>query len=298
MPYPRGAGHPDYSATGTTKFIPEVWSGKMQVKFYDATVLSVITNNDYEGEIRNHGDKVHIRTIPTLTINNYVKGQTLTYEKPEQAAIDLDIDQGFYWAFVVDQVDRVQSDIALIDTFSSDASEQLKINVDQNVFQYMDDNVGSNNSGATAGRISANINLGATEKIVDCGTVLDEENIPEDGRYMIIPAWMAGLIKKSDLKDASLTGDSTSVMRNGRLGMIDRFTLYSSNLLPTVSDGGNTVTNILFGHRLATTFASQITETESMRAESTFGDLVRGLLVFGREVVKGEGLGLLYARKG
>lgn len=43
-------GHPDYSASGTSDFIPELWSGKMQVKFYASTLLNEICNTDWEGK--------------------------------------------------------------------------------------------------------------------------------------------------------------------------------------------------------------------------------------------------------
>jgi hypothetical protein len=97
---------------------------------------------------------------------------------------------------------------------------------------------------------------------------------------------MAGLIKKSELKDASLTGDSTSPVRNGRLGMIDRFTLYVSHNL-NVSSGK---TSIIAGHKMGFTFASQMTEMETIRAQSTFGNIVRGLQVYGYKVTKPEAL--------
>jgi len=67
----RVSGHPDYSASGASKFIPEIWSGKLLVKFYDATVLPQISNTDYEGEIKNQGDKVYIRTRGSVTIKKY-----------------------------------------------------------------------------------------------------------------------------------------------------------------------------------------------------------------------------------
>jgi hypothetical protein len=118
------------------------------------------------------------------------------------------------------------------------------------------------------------------------GTVLDEANAPEGDRFLIIPAKMAGMIKKSDLKDASLTGDSVSVLRNGRLGMIDRFTLYMSHNLSVTSGKFS----IISGHKMGFTFASQMTEMESIRAESTFGNVIRGLQVYGYKVVKPEAL--------
>jgi hypothetical protein len=94
------------------------------------------------------------------------------------------------------------------------------------------------------------------------------------------------MIKKSDLKDASITGDSMSVIRNGRLGMIDRFTVYMSHNL-SVSSGKF---SLIAGHKMGMTFASQMTNMETIRSESTFGNIVRGLQVYGYKVVKPEAL--------
>lgn len=294
--YPIATGHPDYSGT----FIPEVWSGKLIEHFYDATVLAAISNTDYEGEIRKYGDTVNIRTTPEIEIKEYKKGQTLELSKPEAPKIQLLIDQGEYFACVEDDVDKVQSDIAMMDMWTKDASERMKIRVDSKVLGSIAGDVAAINRGATAGRISQNINLGTAtaavaitkanvlDFIVDLGTVLDEANAPEDNRYLVIPAKMAGMIKKSDLRDASLAGDSTSIMRNGRLGMIDRFTLYMSHNLPN-TDGKF---SIYAGHKMGLTFASQMTNMESMRAETTFGTIVRGLQVYGFKVVKPEALAL------
>lgn len=294
--FPVDAGHPNYSGT----FIPEIWSGKLIEHFYDATVLGAISNTDYEGEIRKFGDTVNIRTTPKIEIKEYKKGMKLELEKPEAPKIQLLIDKGEYFACIEDDVDKIQADIAMMDMWSKDASERMKIKIDTRVLADIGADVAAENKGATAGRISKNFNLGGTgapvsltadsvlDYIVDVGTVLDEANAPEDGRFMVISAKMAGLIKKSDLKDASLTGDSTSVLRNGRLGMIDRFTLYMSHNLPVA--GGETT--IYAGHKMGLTFASQMTEMESLRAESTFGNIIRGLQVYGYKVVKPEALAM------
>lgn len=284
----------------TGNFIPEIWSGKLIENFYDSTVLSAITNTAYEGEIRNYGDTVNIRTAPELTIRDYQKGMTLTVENPDKAKLQLVIDKGEYFAAVEDDVDKIQSDINLMDTWSKDASERMKIKIDTRVLAAMPAGVAAANKGATAGRISLNINLGITatpvaiskttvlDYLVDIGTVLDEANCPESDRWIVIPAKMAGMIKKSDLKDASLTGDASSILRNGRLGMIDRFSVYMSHNL-SVSSGKF---SILAGHKMGTTFASQMTNMETIRSETTFGNIVRGLQVYGYKVVKPEALAL------
>jgi len=300
MAFPVASGRPNYSGN----FIPEIWSSKLITNFYDATVLAAISNTDYEGEIRNQGDTVNIRTQPNITIRDYVKGQNLVVENPDKPKLQLVIDKGEYFACVEDDVDRVQSDVKLMDMWSKDASEQMKIKIDQRVLSDMLTDVASTNRGATAGEQSSAFNLGTagapltvtkdgsggtvsvTDLVVDMGTVLDEANCPEGDRYMVIPARMAGLIKKSELKDASLAGDSQSVVRNGRLGMIDRFTLYVSHNLDVTS--GNT--SIIAGHKMGFTFASQMTEMETIRSETTFGNIIRGLQVYGYKVVKPEAI--------
>lgn len=306
-----GAGSGTDAYTG--KFIPEIWSGKLQVKFYQSTVLSEISNNDWEGEIKDQGDKVEIRTVPTITINNYSKGQSLTSQVPTNDVVELLIDKGKYFSTVVDDVDDVQSDLKLMDIFTNDASQQMKIAIDTDVLSGLVGAPAAANEGATAGAISGDINLGVStggskaavkvltsnviDKIISMGQVLDEQNAPEDGRWLIIPAWLAAQIKSSDLKDASITGDSMTPLRNGRLGMIDRFTLYVSNLLPSqtsiAGEGSDTSVkafSCFAGTRDALTFASQITKMETLRSTSTFGNIVRGLNVYGYKVVKPEAL--------
>lgn len=302
MAFPVAPGRPNYSGN----FIPEIWSGKLIENFYDATVLSAISNTDYEGEIKRQGDTVNIRTQPNITIRDYVKGQNLVVENPDKPKIQLLIDKGEYFACVEDDIDKVQSDIKLMDMWSKDASEQMKIKIDQRVLTDILPDIHALNKGATAGAVSAAFNLGTSgspitvtkdgaggtvsvvDLIVDMGTVLDEANCPESGRFLVIPARMANLIKKSELKDASITGDSQSVVRNGRLGQIDRFTLYVSHNL-NVSSGKY---SIIAGTKMGLTFASQMTEMETIRSETTFGDIVRGLQVYGYKVVKPEALSM------
>ncbi len=298
MAFAIAPGHPAYSGN----FIPEIWAGKLIENFYDATVLSAIANTDYEGSIKAMGDTVNIRTTPEITIRDYVKGQTLVVENPDKPKLQLLIDKGKYFSAVEDDVDKVQSDINLMNAWTTDASEQMKITIDTDVLANYLTDVPAANKGLTAGAVSVGIDLGVAStpnalttsnvlaEIINHGTVLDEANCPSSDRWMIIPAKMAGLIKQSDLKDASITGDGSSPLRNGRLGMIDRFMLYVSHNLPLSATGPSGEYSILAGHKKGLTFASQMTNMETLRAESTFGNIVRGLQVYGYKVVKPEAL--------
>jgi hypothetical protein len=285
----------------------------MVEKFYNSTVLAAISNTDYEGEIKAFGDKVHIRTKPTIAIKEYTADGLLVAERPSGGEVILNIDKGRYWNTILDDVMRTQSDINLLSIWAEDAAEQMKISIDTDVLQQILVQAATANKGATAGASSASINLGITgtplvlaptagsgivdilDAILRLGQVLDEQNIPETGRWLVLPAWAATLIKRSELRQAYLSGDAVSMLRNGRIGMVDRFTIYSSNLLPKgvlaappAPTGGALAageTVMYAGHPHALTFASQMTEMEVMRSEHTFGNLQRGLQVYGYKVI-------------
>ena len=301
------------NAFSSNKFIPEIWSGKLVEKFYDATVLSAISNTDYEGEIKNQGDKVIIRTKPTITINDYRADGALTLSRPEGSNVSLTIDKGKYFAVILDDVMEVQSDLNVMSMWADDASEQFKITIDTDVLLgILDGAKATTNRGATAGRISAAINLGVTssgplalvandpasgevevlDMILRLGQTLDEQNIPETGRWLILPVWAAALIKRSELRQAFVSGDGVSMTRNGRIGMVDRFTIYTSNLLPAGVAGGLAAGEyaVYAGHAHGLTFASQFSKVETLQAESTFGQILRGLQVYGYKVIDSTAL--------
>lgn len=294
-----GAGNGVDGYKTVAKFIPDIWSGKLAVKYYLATCMSEITNNDWEGEIKDQGDKVIIRSTPSITINNYTKGLALSSEVPSSTPIELLIDQGKYFQVVVDDVDVVQSDIKLMSNFTDDASQQMKIAIERDVFAAVFADAAATNKGATAGAISGNIDLGTgaapvavtktnvLDHIINMGLALDENNVPEAGRWLLLPASVIARIKQSDLKNVYMTGDGTSPMRNGKVGMIDRFTLFSSNNLH-IDAGGKY--NIMAGTKDAISWAAQITKMETLRSQTTFGDLVRGLNVYGYKVTKPQAL--------
>lgn len=314
--YPTGSTANAFGASG---YIPEIWSGKLIEKFYDATVLAAISNTDYEGEIKSYGDKVIIRTKPTIIIRDYKADGLLTVDRPEGNFTNLVIDQGKYFNTILDDVMRLQSDINALSIWAEDASEQMKIKIDTAVLLGILNQANAANRGQTAGRISLDIKLGTTganaiqvvpdgavapqQNVIDIilglGQVLDEQNIPETGRWLVCPAWFATYIKKSELRQAYLSGDAVSMLRNGRIGMVDRFTIYVSNLLPAGVAGGLAAGEFVIyaGHSHGLTFASQMTNMETLRSESTFGTLQRGLQIYGYKVIDNIALAQAIVKK-
>ena len=330
------------NTAGTTlgSFVPAIWSGKLNAKFYSTTVFGEIANTNYEGDIKNLGDTVIINNIPDVTINDYTIGQTLSYQVPAPNKIQLNISKAKYFGVNVSDVLAYQSQPKLMDMFTSDAAKQMAIAIDTDILKASIDTAYSNsaasgngyqtqyagnNIGTSAGARTASYNLGgagstyaatlagyrlgtpltlSTSNVLNVITamasVLDEQNVPDTNRFLVISPYVRNLLMNSSFQQAYLTGDSQSILRNGKIGMIDRFTVYVSNLLPTAAAGqdfnGGTLTGavarkcMLAGGTSAITFASQIAKVESMQNPNDFGQLVRGLNIYGYQTIKPEAL--------
>ncbi len=303
--YPTAAGHPNHSGS----YIPRLYATKLLVAFYAATVFGAIATTEHEDQLQKFGDTLRIRTLPDIESKDYVKGQELDIQTPEGGYIDLVIDKGKYWAIAVNDLDKKQIDVDYVTKWSEHASTKQKIAIDSDILSNIYGDVHADNKGSSAGAISGDINLGTTgtpialtrDNIVQvlvehAGLVLDEQNVPDEGRWVLLPSWATARLKTSDLKDASLTGDGKSTLRNGRIGMIDRFEVYQTNQLATNSS--DSATNAMFGQPEALAFASQMTNTETLKNPKDFGDIIRSLQAYGYKVLKPEAMGHLYCSKG
>lgn len=319
-----GSGSFDTNPTYSGSFIPQLWSNKLNAKFFANTMLSEVSNTDWEGEIKNQGDSIRIRTAPSITINDYAgAGTTLSSEVPVPIYTDLQINKGKYFSVQVNDVLAHQADLDLMDMFTDDAAKQLKIAIENEVFfqWFVTEGAAAANKGAAAGAISAAYSLGTDTAPVNQATsgeilkmilrmsaALDEQNVPEEGRWLIMSPHDRHLLMQTDIAQAYFTGDNSSIVRTGKIGMLDRFTVYVSNLLPhgttakatvaglSATSSGATLSNakprrmMVAGTKAACAFASQISKTEPLRNQTDFGDIVRGLSVYGRKVVKDTAL--------
>jgi hypothetical protein len=311
--------NPSYSGS----FIPTLWSGKLNAKFYQNTMLSEVTNTTWEGELKNQGDTVRIRTAPTINISEYEVGNNLSYEVPTPIYTDMQVNKGLYFGVQVSDVLGYQSDMDLMNMFTEDAAKQLKIKMEDEVFfnSFVTEGPAAANEGGTAGAIAGAYNLGTDTTPIDqssaanvlnailrMSSVLDEQNVPEDGRFLIMTPFDRHLLMQSNIAQAYFTGDQSSIVRTGKIGMLDRFSVYVSNLLPRGAAGKALVSGLtdtatggsvsgakarrtmIAGTKDAVAFAMTVNKTEPLRNQTDFGDIVRGLAIYGRKVVKPEAL--------
>ena len=290
-------------------FVPQIYSAKLQDKFYAASTVPAIANHNWEGEIMAYGDTVNIRKVPTISIQDYSVNSAINYQDVSDEQIQLLINQAKYYAFKVDYIDDYQSDLALIDMITQDAAMQMAVKVDQTVLQGIWGSIATAQTiGQTANDVPAIGNAtpialsGLSQAnlitpLLMAGEVMDGQNVPRDGkRWAVITPEYARYLKQSDLKQVMITGDAESPLRNGFVGEIDGMKIYiSTNLTNAVGSVQASPSKMFVGHESALTFASQFIKHEMMPLQNTFGYGIKGLQVFGFKVVKNESLVLINA---
>lgn len=270
-------------------FIPTIWSARLNESLKKNLVYGNVVNTDYEGEIKGQGSTVKINSIGAVTIGNYDKvagiGNPQELDATQKTLV---IDQAKYFNFQVDDVDAAQANVNLLDGGIVEASYGLANVVDQYLAGFYTEVKAENTMGNDATPITPTKDT-AYDLLIDLGVLLDENNVPESERFVVVPAWYYGLL----LKDARFTKDP-NIIRTGYVGDIDGMMVYKSNNVPNTAGAKY---KIIAGHKSAISFAGQVDSVEAFRPEKQFSDAVKGLQVFGAKCIKPEALAVLTVNK-
>ena len=304
-------GGKDYTFEESAKYITVEFYKQFLENYYPSTCLTAICNRDFAEPIKAQGDTVYIRTYVDPTIKEYSKGAKIEYQSTESPSKLLRITEADYWALSLDDIDVKQMDLDLLDKLAKGAAKQIKIKQETTVFSTLYTKSGTANKGLTAGAVSASYNLGTTgspvtvnklniiEKIGDCRSVLMEQNIGyEEETWMVAPEKFYNILMNSELKAAFFSGDSAT-STYGNMGLraknIRGFNMHISNLIPAITDGNYTIYPIVFGQKYGLALADQLTKTDMIpKLQDTFASGMRGLFVWGWDVIKTESIGTLY----
>lgn len=270
-----------------TNFVPDLWTAKILVALRKKAVAGGLVNRDYEGEIRRMGDSVKITSINDVTIGDYTVHTDIDWEEIDDATRSLLIDRAKYFAFELDDIERAQSvnGGAVMNQAIDNATYQLRDVLDAHILSTMATGVqGTANDLGTVAIHTTAKNL--YDSFVDLAVVLDEDNVPEEGRWAVLKPSLHGRLQKLD--EFIKAGDSASPLArlNGFIGEIAGLSLFKSNNMPAVTDAAATGGAVIAGHGIATTLAEQIVSIEAVRRENRFADGVKGLHVYGAKVVR------------
>ena len=297
------------SGQANSYFLPSVYSRKVLNFFRKASVVEAITNTDYAGEISAYGDSVKIIKEPVISVSDYTRGSDTTATKLTDQELNLVVDSAKAFKFIVDDIETNMSHVNFKEVASSSAAYALKDSYDAAVIASMfsgvsasspDHIIGSDSATADATMSHATNSvdlLGSDGTGVDAldlmarmARKLDDQNVPEEGRWFVAPPQFYEELGKSGSKLLSVDFNAgQGSIRNGLVssGKLRGFDMYKSNNIAATSNASG---KVLAGHISSTATANTILSTEVIRDPSSFGDIVRGLHVYGAKVLRPEAL--------
>jgi hypothetical protein len=299
------------SVTGQTNsfFLPKIYSKKVLNFFRKASVIEAITNTDYSGEINAYGDSVKIIKEPVITVYQYERGADITQTKLTDQETSLVVDTANAFKFIVDDIETSMSHVNFKEVAASSAAYALRDAFDEGVIATMFAGVSASSPNHILGSDSAtdlaagtfdgtgnlDVGFGTDEHdpldiMAYMARLLDEQDIPEEGRWFLAPPSFYEQLGQSSSKLMSVDFNAgQGSIRNGLVssGKLRGFDMYKSNNVATPS---NAAGKILGGHMSSTATAQTITSTEVLRDPDSFGDICRGLHVYGSKVLRPEAM--------
>ncbi|WP_042400184.1 P22 phage major capsid protein family protein [Streptacidiphilus carbonis] len=295
-------------------FIPAIWSKVILAALQKKLVYGspMVVNSDYEGEISGPGNTVHITQFGDPTVSDYKPGGTITYEQLSDAGLTLLIDQAKSFSFAIDDVDRRQAAGDMQAYLESRAAYRLADAADQYIASKYTQVAAGNVLGSTGAPLTplpyaiggsstwhpADFYTQVTEPLK---VILDQNNVPDDDRYLIVPPWAESLLSQTQafVSVTDMQGQPSETFQRGFMGQVSNFNVLKSNNAPQpVAGGAGTgVWAIQAGHPMGITYGEQITETEALRLQTTIADGVRGLHVYGAKMVRPDATAVAYVQR-
>jgi hypothetical protein len=296
------------SGQANSFFLPSIYSKKVLNFFRKSSVVEAITNTDYAGEISAYGDSVKIIKEPVISVSDYTRGSDTTPTKLTDQELTLVVDSAKAFKFIVDDIETKMSHVNFKEVASSSAAYALKDSFDAAVIANMfsglsasspDHVLGADSATALAANVydgAGSVDIGLTSEtdplnlMARMARLLDEQNVPEEGRWFVAGPDFYEQLGQSSSKLLSVDFNAgQGSIRNGLVssGKLRGFDMYKSNNIAATT---NATGKVLAGHISSTATAQTIISTEVLRDPSSFGDIVRGLHVYGSKVLRDEAL--------
>ncbi|MDD5651672.1 MAG: P22 phage major capsid protein family protein [Candidatus Nanoarchaeia archaeon] len=280
---------------GLENFNPKIWSAKLFVRLRKALVFGNIVNTEYEGEISQFGDTVHINEIGPITVSDYTKYGALSWQALTSAQKTLIIDQAQSFSFAVDDIDTAQMKPKIMNDAMSEASYAVADKIDQFIASLYSQAavVGSAGTVGTSSTSLAVSSGNVIETISYASRYLSEANVPEALRWIVISPWVHQKLLLAEVGGVSATAVPKVTTQDAIPGFVGEalgFKIYVSN---NVSNDG-TQYRIMAGIKNAITYAGQISKVKPVEREDYFDQGIKGLYLYGGKVVRPNALITLY----
>lgn len=274
----------DFTTTYST-FIPEIWSKKLNQMLEKNCVMMQCVNKNWEGEISQQGDTVKIITPADVTVST-LTSDNITYTSLAPKSQDLVIDQKKFFAFKIDDVAKVQSNMDIMEAHLVNAKKAIEEVQDSYLLAMHTDVTESNTVGSESSPITLDKST-IYEHFVKLSLALKNSDAVHAGVrpwVVINPNIESYLLQSPEFIKAYNVADET--LRDGAIGRIAGMDVLVSTNLTDIDNKYY----VLAGTNDAITFASQLAKIESLRDKDSFSDLVRGLYLYGAKTVQPKAL--------
>lgn len=307
---PAAAGYPQYSGN----FIHPMVSMRLIEDFYCTSVFGEISTTEYAGEFSKGGDQITFWRAPEVIVRDYVKNGEMKHDTLESKPVTITIDRAKYFSFKMDCVDefQIQNWDAIKSATMANATRAMVDCIDKELLGTTFAMAAESNQGDRAGCQCKRVDLGVLgapvaltadnilEKLTEVALVLDEQCVPQEGRYIVLPQCFKPLIFNGPLSCVDCSGMNESMYLNGRIPQaLVGFKIYFSHNVPMVDDISNRKAwHIMAGLPMATVFATQMEKMREFEGHQSFDTYYQALQVYGFDVLYPQALVHLYATLG
>ncbi len=243
-------------------FTVQLWANKWNIALRDNNILNYITTTEFtKGKVQ--GDRVKISKLSGLTVQNYVKGTSITYNNISSTDTDVIMDKNKLIAGVVEDIDEAQTNPSIMQGIITEAvgmaNEQIVTDV---LAQMVADGTGDITLSAALTESNIKSNL-----LVPARAFLNTAKAPQTGRFMIVDP-----VTESLMQGLNLTNNAEG-LACGLVGNIMGMDIFVSNLLPA--------NKCIVGQKDATSFGASLSTMKTMPSESQVGEILQVLEVYG-----------------
>lgn len=255
-------------------FKPEVWAELTNRNLNKQLVFGALANRNYEGKIENMGSSVRVPSIGSVTVGDYT-GADITFQEDTGAYQTININKAKYFALKMDDIDKAQAIPGVIETLTDQAIYEMADVVDIELAKLY-----AKCKSKIAGVIGTDK---VSDKIIDLAVKMDEDNVPTANRWLVISPEIYGQLIK-EVPTISKGENTLGINQSYFIGSWGGFTIYKSSNVQRTAKKYHCMAGVSAG----LTLAMQINKMEAGRFEKSFGEYVKGLQLFGCDVMETE----------
>lgn len=305
-----GLGTNQVTTTTAATFIPEIWSDEIVAAYKSNLVLANIVNKmNHSGK---KGDTIHIPKPTRGAATAKAANTEVTLIAATESEVQVSINKHYEYSRLIEDIVDIQAQPSLRKFYTDDAGYALAKQVDNDLFAlgktFGDDNgagtdwVHSNSFYIDAGNgIAAYAvdTVAATDLFTDLAfrelvKQLDDNDVPMDGRFLVIPPSVRSTIMGIDRYQSSDFVDGRGVM-NGQVGTLYGIDIYVSNQCPVIEAAGDNSASALdtkaaiMGQKDGMVLAEQLgVRTQTQYKQEFLGDLMTADTIYGVKTIRPE----------